>query len=45
MELFFGLVILAWLIGMGVLAALGRTPDTRDERFAVGPMLDSRHAD
>jgi|KBSSwiStaDraftv2_1062776.scaffolds.fasta_scaffold06925_8 hypothetical protein len=40
METIFALAFLAWLISLGVLAALGRTPDTRDRRFTVGPLLE-----
>ncbi len=29
------------LLGIGVLAALGLTPDTRDTAWSVGRMLDS----
>lgn len=42
MEAILALAFGIWLISIGVLAALGRTPDTRDSRFTVGPMLDRK---
>lgn len=38
------LIFLAFLIVMGVLVVLGRTPDTRDPEYSIGRVLAPRAA-
>jgi hypothetical protein len=36
------LILLAVLAGLGILAVRGRTADTRDQDYALGPVLAPR---